>query len=337
MDNALNGAKKYELWVHAGFTGHMKSTFAINWAYNQAVWYGYSSTYFSLEMPYLQVRNLFYAIHSAHRKFTDVRLRLGLQRDPEAHTVGLDYEQVRDGKLTPNAHKFLFDYVVPDFNGELVPELAEAFDPRTGEVWPDPSKYGKINIEVADPDKNDFTMADLRQRAELLYIKDPFRTIYLDHAGLMSPRKWVNSTTDRINEVIRDCKKLAMSFNRGQGIPVVSLFQINRQGFLAAQKRREAGADTLYDLTSLSYANECERSADIVTVSWLDDQLRNENKVLFQCLKSRDQKPFDMFEARVEWACRRIVASKKDAMTPQQKERVGVQLDAGKAFSFDDP
>jgi hypothetical protein len=310
----------------------MKSTTQLNWAYNQAVWYGFSSVIFSLEMPYKQVRRLLYALHSSHAKFAPIRLALGLQKNLQAEGIGLPYEGIRDGLLAPNAEKFLMEYVIPDLNGKLVPELAGACDPVTGDPWRDPSQYGKIHIEVSDPEKSDFTMSDLRQRAELIYSKTPFHMIFIDHVGLMAPRKWVSSTTDRLNEIIRDAKRLAMSFNRGQGIPVVALFQINREGFKAALKVKEKSGTPRYDLTHLSYANEAERSADIVTTSWIDEDLSKANRVQFQCLKSRDQKPFEIFTARVEWSNRRIVTCYDVNMSPDQNEQIAMQLDGVKAL-----
>jgi len=256
MDTALNGAKQHELWVHSAFTGHMKSTFMLNWAYNQAIWYQWPSLIFSLEMPYSQVRRILYAIHSYHRKFAEVRHKMGLQRDPGS-AIGIPYQNIRDGNLEdwhPRALEFMKEYVIPDLNGKLV---INGKDQETGEEWDHPKEYGKIHVEVADPDKSDFTVADMRQRAELIYSQSPFATVFVDHAGLMAPRKWVSSTTDRLNEVIRDCKRMAMSFNRGQGMAMVVLFQINRDGYKQALKRKEKGGTASYDLTALSYANEC--------------------------------------------------------------------------------
>ena len=327
MDTALNGAKKHELWVHAGFTGHGKSMLQFNWAYNQAVWYHHSCVIFSLEMPYPQVRNILFSMHSAHEKFRAIRHQLGLQQDPNA-TVGLPYAHLRDGVLHewhPNAKQFLYDYVIPDLDGIKV---VDGIDPNTGEPWADPKHYGKIHIEVADPDKSDFTVADLRQRAEIIYSKTPFRMIFVDHAGLMAPRKWVPSTTDRLNEVIRDCKRLAMSFNRGAGIAVVALFQLSRDGHRQALKCKEKTGMARYELTSLSYANECERSADVVTCSWLDNDLSKENRIQFQCLKSRDTKPFEIFQARVEWPCRRFLTCEDMIMSAPERQMAGEALDA---------
>ena len=343
IDMGTNGARRFELWIHAAFTGGMKSTWVLNWVYNQAVYHLHSSLLFSLEMPYEQCRNLLYAIHSSHPKFRLIRYFLGMQSTP-MDTVGLNYEQIRDGTLDPDARRFLFDYVVPDFNGKTVdvdkcPKTGnQYFDPRTndpltctvdevGNPYPSSSEYGKIHIEIANPNKLDFSMADLRQKAELVYSKTPFRMIVIDHVSLVSPRKWVSSRTDRDNEVIRDTKKLAMSFNRGEGIAVVALFQVSRDGYRSAMKIKEKTGNARYELTALSYANEAERSADIVTSSWIDEDLIAANRVQFQCLKSRDQKPFEMFLARVEWPCRRMLTCFDIPMTSGQNQAVGDDID----------
>jgi replicative DNA helicase len=298
IDAALNGAKRYELWIHTAFTGGLKSTFALHWAYIQSVYFGYSSVYFSLEMPYQQVRNIIYTMHTAHEDFAEVRQQLGITSE------GLNYEKIRDGQLSPDEEKFLKEYVVPDLNGR-------ATVPHNNPHSLSPKDYGSIHIEVADPDKSDFTVADLRSRSELIFSKTPFSSIFVDHAGLMASRKKYSSTTEKLNEVIRDLKRLAMSFNRGMGLAVICLFQISREGFKQAEK-----TGGRYNLTHLSYANECERSADIVTATYIDDDLRKIDRAIFQCLKSRDQKPFERTPVRVVFPCRRLVTD--DTMTMEE-------------------
>lgn len=288
-DEALQGAKKHELWVHAGFTGSLKSSLALQWAYNQAIYYRKSTCYFSLEMPYEQVRNMLYAMHTAHEKFADIRKELGI------HEFGLEYGALKKGELDDNEERYLFEYVVPDFNKS---STAPAIVPHGVEA----SEYGDIHIEVADPDKDDFTIVELKSRAELIYSKTPFSMIVVDHAGLMGSRRRYSGTTESLNEVIRDLKKMAMSFNRGMGIAVLTLFQISREGYRAAEKNGGK-----YNLTHMSYANETERSADILTATWVDDDLRAVNRGIMQCLKSRDQAPFDRFPIRLEFRCRRIL------------------------------
>jgi len=298
IDDALAGTKKFELWTHAAFTGGLKSTFMLNWAYNQAVYYGHDSLVFSLEMPYNQCRRILFSMHSFHERFEPIRLKLGLQEKPGVST-GLPYKAIRDGNLTAAQEKFLKEYVIPDFKGKTVVESPKdargrSKDPTGG--------YGQIQIRVPDPDKSDFTVNDLRMEAERTYAESPFRVLFVDHMGLMAPRRWVANTTDRLNEVLRDLKRLAMNFNRGRGMAVVGLFQISREGYKAAEKN-----GGFYNLTHLSYANEAERSSDIVTASFVNEDLREKNRCRFQNLKARDDKPFEHFLSRVEWAYRRML------------------------------
>ena len=75
-------------------------------------------------------------------------------------------------------------------------------------------------------------------------------------------------------------------------------------------------------------SHNCERSSDIVTASWIDSDLVKSNRVQFQCLKSRDQKPFEIFLGRVEWPCRRVLTCFDVVMDDRQKDAVGANLDA---------
>lgn len=281
MDIVIGGARKNELWIHAGFTSHLKSSLMITWAYNQAIFIGKNILLFSLEMDYLRLRNIIYAMHSAHWKFRDIRIQLGIQKDLSLDT-GLSYDAIRNCELTDEEEQFLLEIVVPDLTTDTT--------------------YGKLHIEVADPDKMDFTILDLRARAEVIHQSSPIHMIFVDHMGLMGSRTKYASTTDKLNEVIRDLKKLTGSFNHGQGIPIVSLMQINREGAKAIEK-----AGGVYSLTSLSYANEAERSADIVTATYITPEMRKLGFVQVQCMKNRDGKLFDSFFSKVDWNSRRLL------------------------------
>ena len=306
IDSAIGGFRRKELYILAGFTGHMKSKTALNWVYNQAVYGGTSTIYFSLEMHYSQCRRAIYSFHSMHPKFRDKRIALGLQQQPNPD-VGLDPKAIREGKVSKDEELFLRE-VVQDLKDGIV----------NGD-------YGQIFFEVADPDSLDFTVEDLRTKAETLAQKHPVKLVVVDHALLMSPRRWTPSTTERLNEVIRDLKKTAMGFNRGQGIPILCLFQINREGFRAAEKN-----DGKYNLTHLSYANEAERSADVVFAGWFGDDMRDQNMIRYQCLKSRDQAPFESFDAQVSWPVGRILNTPmnfKMGSSPKAKQPKSDPLD----------
>lgn len=317
MDEMLQGAQKSELWTHAAYTGGLKSTLMLNWAYNQAVMYGNSSLLFSLEMPYDQCRRILYAMHSLNPALREKRIEYGIQ-EKDGPMKGLHYGFIKQGILPPKEEAFFKEVVIPHFatgptitlpNGEAIP-------------------HGRINIEVASPDKADFSVSDLRAKAELIYAENPFNVIFVDHAGLMASRYRRSSTTEMTNEVMRDLKKLAMSFNRGQGIAVVALFQINRQGFREASKKKEKGLPPLYTTADLAYANEAEKSSDVVTASFIDDEYKNQSRMLLHCLKTRDNAPFQPFFTRIEWPCRRILhCDEIPTFGEQGQERIAQQAE----------
>jgi hypothetical protein len=313
IDQALRGAKPKELWTHAAFTGGLKSTFALNWMYNQAVFRGRNIFMISLEMPYFQVRNLLFAMHTMHHKFRNTRVELGIQTDPSPHgDLGLRYERIRDGQLEPNEERFFLEYVVPDLSEKGI-------------------GYGAMEVHEPDPNKVGFNVLDLRHKAEMIYSKTPLSMVIVDHGGLLQSQRRYSSTTESQNEVLRDLKRLALTFNGGRGIAVLNLFQINRTGYKEALKN-----EGRYNLTHLSYANECERSSDVVTASWVDEEYAARNRALFQCLKSRDSRPFQAFEARIEWPCRRLWNCSEFDMSREDEEGLGEVLDEELAKMLED-
>ncbi len=280
IDTVCRGSRKGELWVHAAFTGELKSTFAVNWCYNLVTHYKANVVYFSLEMPYEQLRMQSYVLHSANMKW----VKQG--RKP------LDYRQVRDGMLTPEEKDFYLREVIPDFSNN--PEYC--------------------HFEVIHPD-TEVTMDDIRLQAELLHKKFEVGLIVIDHGQYVEPRKARRNKdyTVELNSIVRDCKqRLALNFNHGEGVPVLLLWQINRDGKDEADKN-----DGIYKMKALTYANETEKSADVITTSYLNDDHRRNGTTKFCNLKNRDNPLFEPFLARVDFPCRRIVTIDK-LSTPSQ-------------------
>lgn len=199
IDKNFRGTRKGELLLLAGHYGEYKSTIAVNYAYNQAVKYGWSSIFFSLEMQYSHIRRMLYAIHSAHLKFKEI-------------FPPLNYEKIRDGLLNDEEEHF-FKIAVEDFKKN-----------------PD---YGQIY--VVQPDE-DVTVSDIKAKSEFINRKFGIQTIFVDYFGLVeSERKYGDFTID-LNFVLKRAKKLATQFNNGEGIAVVSPFQTNRKGRAEAEK-----------------------------------------------------------------------------------------------------
>ena len=287
LDMTIGGSKNKELWVHAAYSGHLKSTFALNWAYHLAIFYQTSSVFFSLEMNYEQVRRQLATMHSFHFKFRDVRARLGLQNE-QTGDVGLDYAKVRKGTLPPKEEEFYRNYVVPDLDDE-----------RNG--------YGRIHVEVRDPNQTQYTLEDMQEAAERIYEQDPFRKVFVDHSLLLDSRERRINTSDRVAEVLKDLKNLARGFRGGAGTDITVLHQINRPGYADALRKKEQGLLPRYNPTNLSQSSGTEQNADVITTSWIDEDLRRKHHILFDCLKAREDDLVPPFLANVRWPCPRVV------------------------------
>jgi hypothetical protein len=74
-------------------------------------------------------------------------------------------------------------------------------------------------------------------------------------------------------------------------------------------------------------SHNCERSSDIVTAAWIDEELRSKNVLRLQCLKARDDKPFDPFYAGVVFDCRRIHTAYD--ITIERAQQAGNEIDLG--------
>src|SRR5579863_2225701 len=237
IDNYCKGLRPGEMMLVAGFVGELKTTFALNYAYNTAIIYGWNAMYFSLEMKYEQIRKIIYAMHSSHPKFTD-------PNSPDFHEAApLDYRDIRDGSLSKIGEDLL-QKVAKDLK-----KTREWKNPKTGKTVP----YGRIIVERPT---DDTTIPEIKLRAEIQNKKDELGLLIVDHAGLVENpggRRYSDYAI-ALNYVMKDAGKLALNFNDGKGIPVLVPFQTNRTGWTEANKNNGE-----YKLTALSYANEAER------------------------------------------------------------------------------
>jgi intein/homing endonuclease len=212
------------------------TSLALNYAYNNAYVYGKNIFYAILEMPYKQLRRQLYVIHSSHGKFVTEWWkedeRIGIP--PERRYTGLDYRRVRDGELSPRDKERL-KKVAQDFKATSKGKLF---------VWRPPDEAGILEI---------------RRKAEMFHNKWGCDGVVIDHLGLVKPRHRTSDFVTTQNAVVRDGRLMALNFARGRGVPVLALFQMNRQGKLRADKN-----DGRYDMAAISYANECNIEGTLV-------------------------------------------------------------------------
>jgi replicative DNA helicase len=274
IDRACRGAKRGELWVHGAFPGELKTTFAANWCYNLVTQFKTNVLYISLEMPYEQIRRNVYTVHTANQKWVE----FGIQ--PPTYT-GLDYRKIRDGQLSPEEEQFYFDHVIPDFN----------------------TNTNYCHFEVMNPEK-EMTMLDIRMEAELLHKQMDIGFVVIDHGQWVEARKGKKNRdyTIELNSVVRDAKQFAMRFNNNEGVPVLLLWQINREGKEEADKNNGE-----YKLKAFTYANEVEKTADVVTTTYLNKTHRDQSTTRLSNPKNRDNPPFEPFDAFVNFNSRRML------------------------------
>lgn len=291
VDSTCEGHRSGEFWVHCAYPGELKTSLALNYAYNNAYVFGKNIFYAILEMPYKQLRRMLYVLHSAHGKFiTD-----WYEEDQKAGRppyVGINYRSVRDGKLTPLELQ-RFRTVVQDFKATC-----------------------KGKIYIWRPETAGTFVPEIQRRAEMFHNKYGCNGVIVDHMGMCKPRHIRTSDhVAQINSVVTEVRWMALNFARGKTVPVLGLFHMNRQGKMRADKN-----DGRYDIASISYANQIEKDADVITYTYLNDQLRKDGKFYLGNMKNRDNPVFDRMVGRIFWPCRRMRAMETgllDARTDQ--------------------
>jgi replicative DNA helicase len=270
VDKVCHGCKKGEMWIHAAAPGELKTTMAMNWAYNLVTRYRANVLYISLEMKYEHLRRLACALHTSNGKYLEQGYK------------ALDYRKIRDGELNSDEEVF-YQEVLKDF-----------------ETNP---KHCRFKVWAPD---HDVTIGDIRVYAELMHKSLEVGLIVIDHGGLVKAAKSHKDYTVELNSVLRDAKKLALHFNGGEGVPVLMLFQINRTGKETVDKKIGKEGEGLYNMSALAYSNEAEKSADYITTTYLHEDLRRQGATILANLKNRDNDLFSPTKIRVDFSCRRL-------------------------------
>jgi replicative DNA helicase len=253
------------------------STLAINYAYNNSYVCGKNIFYANLEMPYKQLRRQLFVLHSSHGKFVTEWHRQDIKRGSKEPYIGLDYRKVRDGKLSALDFERL-KIVAQDFKATC-----------------------RGNLYMWRPENNGVTVQEIQKRAEMFHNKYGCDGAIIDYLGLCRPKHRTSDAIAMINSVVTDARWFALNFARGKTLPVLALFQMNRQGKLRADKN-----DGRYDFAAISYANQIEKDADLITYTYLNDQLRKDGKFYLGSIKVRDDALFERVVGKIIWQSKRM-------------------------------
>ncbi len=253
IDETHFGLQPGQLAFILAFTSHYKSTFSFNWAYRAAIQQKRNVGVVSLEMSGFALQNALTLMHCGHPRFDEARE--GLEISSEAIKQG----------TSPEQQAFL-DMVLDD--------LRENVD------------YGRIFFREA---QTAVTMPDIRRWAEDKDRETPLDLLVIDYMGLVDLSTTASGMAEGkyLNQVVRQAKILASGFGGGRGIPILSPFQANREGYKDAQKNNGR-----YQLTAMAWANEAEKSADLVYSLYLNDADRAVNELTLGNLKARDGRVF---------------------------------------------
>jgi replicative DNA helicase len=283
VDEACEGHRSGEFWCHCAYPGELKTTLALNYAYNNAYVFGKNIFYGIFEMPYKQLRRQLYVLHSSHGKFV-TEWHKADQKAEHVPYLGLDYRKVRDGKLD-EVDLARLKTVAQDFKATCKGNLF---------VWRPPTQVG---------------CDEVRKKSEMFHNKFGCDGIILDNIGNLKPKRVTNDHVTNINSVVTECRFLALNFARGNTVPVFGLFHMNRQG-----KQRADKADGRYDSAAISYANQLEKDADVITYTYLNDELRRNGRFYMGCLKNRDNPVFERMIGKIFWQAKRMRHIETDIM-----------------------
>lgn len=237
FDSVTSGWQPGELIIGGGYAAQGKSQFILNSIYHNAVVNHKNTVVVSLEMPILQYSRRLLSRHSLHPKF-------------EMSDTGIPYGALKNGTLTPPQERIL---------EEIRDDLANN------------TEYGKIFIAQM---KRGSTVDDVYAVAMNIASRNSVDLIAIDYLTLLSPLRKRHNFRDEVSDIVKDAKQMALTFNKGKGVPVLAVTQISRAEY---QKALQNG---VYSIISFAESSELERSAD--AAFWL---LRREEEIKNKVVK----------------------------------------------------
>ena len=260
LDAALSGGlANGEFAIVFGWTSSGKSQLMAHLAWHAAVEQGKNVVLFASETTR---DNMLIRILGRHSRKPQFGLR-----------AGLNTRDIRDGALT-SAEYAAFRAVTEDY------ERAE----------------GHAYI-VQVP--RGFTVAFIESRLNAVARQFSPDLCIIDYLGLARPDRHRKDLREELGMILKDTGQLAVTFNDGRGIPVISPWQVSREGRRGA---RERGG---YSLADLSESAEAANTPDIVCSLQEpeNDDTRGRNvPVKLEVLKNREGERYVKIDMMADFA-----------------------------------
>ena len=276
IDDSCRGVKIKELMLIAAFVGQGKTTISSNFAYN-GIMQGLNGMYVAMEMSFSEMRDMFAILHTCRPEW--------LQYPKFKKMVGnMSFNKLMDGEFNDLEEEFfkvsLDDFTTnPDYGSMFIYEPTEPLTPS------------RLELKMYD------YQATLKEKGKTLDF------VLVDYVGLMvpNPDEKYSDTGTNLNTILKKLKAMAMTFDGGRGVRMISPFQTSREGWKEAEKN-----DGNYKLTALSYANEAERSSDIVISLYMSKEMQSHGIMKIGCLKNRRRGHFSPFQSRVNFESKQV-------------------------------
>lgn len=256
FDDATGGINTGDLALIAAFTNAGKSQMCVQFMWEAAV---------------VQGKNVFYSTSETVRDTIIRRLIARHSLLPQfEYPKGLDSTAIKMGKLTVQEEKVL---------QAVLDDIASNKD------------YGKMYIsQIPRGATLSYLEAKMRRQQQSWNVD----LAICDYLNLIKPDIKRTSQREEANDIIKDAKVLATSFD-GKGIAFVSPWQMSRAAHDLAQQQG------FYSLSSLADTSEAEKTPDLIaTLLRFPDTPK---KAKFQLLKCRDSAIPPTTELDIDFRC----------------------------------
>lgn len=256
VDEALGGGQQRgELNILAAWTNAGKTSTVVAMVHHACV-QGKNVVVFTSETLRSQVRFKLIARHSRYMvEYTMAKA------PPSWLAKGLNARDIKAGTLdkrSPDARRALAA-VVADF-GKLPGHCYVAQVPRGATISVIESKLARISRMF------------------------PVDLVVVDYLALLRSERRRNTRREELSDIVQEAKQLAATYEDGRGVPIISPWQINREGWKAAQDRGH------YTLAELAETAESASTADVVLTLLVmsEEPSGRAVPVKFQIIKNRD-------------------------------------------------
>jgi replicative DNA helicase len=262
LDAVVNGNQNGELNLVGGYTNSGKSMLVsgqLSWS--AAIEQGKNVVILTTETLRPQVRRRILCRHSRHPMF-------GLAK-------GINSKTLHKGR----------DFLPPE-QLRVLPDIID-------DMKNNPN-YGKLVI-VQVPRNATITSCENR----VLRYQREFNVdlVVIDSINLLRADRRYPSRREELASMLIEGKQFATTFNNGEGVPVVSPWQIGRDAWKSAQEKG------FYDTSGLSETHEASTSADhIITILEPLNEVSREVVMRVQVPKSRDGEKANAMDINVDYA-----------------------------------